>query len=90
MGCNASLEHWDYSDMVEVWAKDLIFILWKNKNRHEEEEWNDVKYGSEVNLLTSYLPWGVKLCEVYILQIISLLTGDMKSINWPRSQWVTS
>lgn len=28
MGCNASLEHWDYSVMVEVWAKDLIFILW--------------------------------------------------------------
>ena len=26
----------------------------------------------------------------YILQIISLLTGDMNSINWPRSQCVAS
>ena len=30
MGCNASLEHWDYSVMVEVWAKDL--------ERHLENE----------------------------------------------------
>ena len=38
--------------------------------------------GSEVNLLI----WIIS----YILHFISLLTGDMNSIHWPRSQCVAS
>ena len=47
--------------------------------------------GSEANLLGSYLPWGVKWCEVYIYiysshHIISLFTGDMNPIDLP---WIS-
>ena len=39
--------------------------------------------GSEVNLLNSYLPWGVKWCEVYQHEIIHIWTAVVeKSENW--------
>ena len=49
--------------------------------------------GNEVNLLSSYLPWGVKWCEVYeIIHIWTAVVDESEewSINWPRSQCVAS
>ena len=59
--------------MSSVWSHTLgaWSIYWVHISR---KEWNDVKYIWN----NSYF---------YILHIISLLTGDMNSINWPRSQF---
>ena len=38
--------------------------------------------GSEVNLLSSYLPWGVKWCEVY--EVIHFWTAVIILVQWDR------